>query len=137
MSYVVTDPELEGLGAMLADLVRGNLEADPTRVRLLQGVNGRVNVKARDAEVEVGMEFLDGKLYVHAAPFPDARLAIDTDADTLMGMSTVPLRFGMPDTMQAEGRAVVRKMFRGQLKVRGMVRGLPLMVRLQKLLSVG
>jgi hypothetical protein len=53
-----------------------------------------------------------------------------------MGMSSVPLRFGMPDVAQADGRTVVKKMFRGDLKVRGMIRGLPLMVRLQKLLSV-
>lgn len=136
MSFVVTDPDLEGLGAMLADLVRGNLEADPSRARLLQGVSGTVNIRARDAEVEVGMEFREGRLHVRATPFPNPKLAIETDAGTLMGMSTVPLRFGMPDVAHAEGRAVVQKMLRGNLKVRGMARGLSLMVRLQKLLSV-
>jgi hypothetical protein len=136
VSFVVTDPELGGLGAMLADLVRANIEADPSRARLLQGVSGKVNVRARDAEVEVGMEFRGGQLHVHSTPFPDAKLAIDCDAETLMGMSSVPLRFGMPDVAQADGRTVVKKMFRGDLKVRGMIRGLPLMVRLQKLLSV-
>jgi hypothetical protein len=136
VAFVVTDPEIEGLGAMLADLVRGNLEADPSRARLLQGASGTINIRARDAEVEVGMEFRDGQLHVRATPFPDPTLAISTDAGTLMGMSTVPLRFGMPDVAQADGRTVVMKMLRGDLKVRGMVRGMPLMVRLQKLLSV-
>lgn len=121
---------------MLADLVRANIEADPSRALLLQGVSGKVNVRARDAEVEVGLEFRGGQLHVGAAPFPDADLKIECDADTLMGMSTVPLRFGMPDVAQADGRTVVKKMLRGDLKVRGMIRGLPLMVRLQKLLSV-
>lgn len=121
---------------MLADLVRGNIEANPSRARLLQRVSGRVNVRARDAGVEVGMEFRGGQLHVRAMPFPDAKLTIETDADTLMGMSTVPLRFGMPDVARADGRMVVKKMLRGELKVRGMVRGMPLMVRLQKLLSV-
>ncbi|HJR18732.1 MAG TPA: hypothetical protein VJ922_03345 [Actinomycetota bacterium] len=136
MSLVVTDPDLAGLGAMLADLVRGNIEADPSRAKLLQGVSGKVNVHARDAEVAVGMEFKNGQLHVFAEPFRDATLTIETDSDTLMGMSTVPLRFGMPDVAQSEGRTVVKKMLRGDLKVRGMVRGMPLMVRLQKLLSV-
>lgn len=136
MSFVVTDPDLEGLGAMLADLVRGNLEADPSRARLLHGVTGTINVRARDADVEVGMEFRNGQLHVRATPFPNPKLSIVTDADTLMGMSSVPLRFGMPDVAHSDGRAVVQKMIRGNLKVRGMVRGLPLMVRLQKLLSV-
>ena len=136
MTFVVSDPELAGLGAMLADLVRANIEADPSRARLLHGMSGKVNVRARDADVEVGMEFRGGQLHVLATPFPDAKLTIECDADTLMGMSTVPLRFGMPDVAQADGRTVVKKMFRGDLKVRGMLRGLPLMVRLQKLLSV-
>ena len=136
MSFVVTDPGLDGLGAMLADLVRANIEANPERARLLQGVEGKVNINARDAEVAVGMEFRGGQLYVNAAPFPDAKLSIDTDAETLMGMSTVPLRFGMPDAMHADGRAVMQKMFKGTLKVKGMMRGMPLMIRLQKLLSV-
>jgi hypothetical protein len=82
------------------------------------------------------MEFRGGQLFVHARPFPKPDLAVDTDADTLMGMSTVPLRFGMPDVGTADGRAVVGKMLRGQLKVRGMVTKPKLLVRLQKLLSV-
>ena len=121
MDLVVTDPDLEGLGVMLADLVRGNLEAHPNRADLLRGVRGTVNVHARDAEVSVGMEFRDGRLHVNARPFAKAKLDISTDADTLMGMSTVPLRFGMPDVGTADGRAVVGKMVRGRLKVRGMI----------------
>ncbi len=136
MSLVVVDPDVEGLGVMLADLVRGNIEADPARARLLEGVLGTVNLRARDAEVAVGMEFRGGQLFVRARPFPKADLAVDTDADTLMGMSTVPLRFGMPDVGTADGRAVVGKMLRRQLKVRGMVTKPKLLIRLQKLLSV-
>ena len=136
MSLVVVDPDVEGLGVMLADLVRGNIEANPDRARLLEGVIGRVNLRARDADVAVGMEFRGGQLFVRAHPFPKADLDVDTDADTLMGMSTVPLRFGMPDVGSADGRAVVRKMLKGQLKVRGMVTKPKLLIRLQKLLSV-
>ena len=136
MSFVVVDPDVEGLGVMLADLVAGNLEADPERARLMHGVRGTINIHAHDAEVHVGMEFREGRLLVHAAPFPKADLDITTDAETLMGMSTTPLRFGMPDTTKAEGRAVVAKMLRGNLKVRGMITKPKLLTRLQRLLSV-
>jgi hypothetical protein len=136
VDFVVVDPEVEGLGVMLADLMRGNIEADPARARLLHGVTGTVNVRARDAEVEVGMEFRDGRLLVHPKPYPRADLEITTDGETLMGMSTTPLRMGMPDLAKAEGRAVLQKMLRGELKVRGMVTKPKLLIRLQKLLSV-
>ncbi|TMK18851.1 MAG: hypothetical protein E6G68_06660, partial [Actinobacteria bacterium] len=66
MGFVVVDPDVEGLGVMLADLVRGNIEAEPTRARLLHGVVGTVNVHAVDAEVDVGLEFRGGQLLVHA-----------------------------------------------------------------------
>ena len=102
----------------------------------MQGLRGRVNVQVLDAEVDVGLEFLGGQMLVRGKPFPRADLTITTDAETLMGMSTVPLRFGMPDASKADGRAVVGKMLRGQLKVRGMVTKPKLLVRLQKLLSV-
>jgi hypothetical protein len=136
VSFVVVDPDVEGLGVMLADLVRGNIEANPDRARLLQGLSGRVNVHVPDAEVDVGLEFAGGQMVVHGKPFPRADLEITTDAETLMGMSTVPLRFGMPDASKADGRAVVRKMLRGELKVRGMVTKPKLLTRLQRLLSV-
>ena len=122
---------------MLADLVRGNIEAEPTRARLLHGVVGTVNVHAVDAEVDVGLEFRGGQLLVHAKPYPKADLDITTDAETIMGMSSVPLRMGMPDVAKADGRAVVGKMLRGDLKVRGMVTKPKLLTRLQRLLSVG
>jgi hypothetical protein len=116
--------------------VRGNIEADPSRARLLHGVSGTLNVRARDAEVEVGIEFRGGQMLVHATPFPKADLDITTDAETLMGMSSVPLRMGMPDLAKAGGRAVFGKMLRGELKVRGMYSKPRLMTRFQRLLSV-
>jgi len=137
VGFVVVDPDVEGLGVMLADLVRGNIEAEPTRARLLHGVVGTVNVHAVDAEVDVGLEFRGGQLLVHAKPYPKADLDITTDAETIMGMSSVPLRMGMPDVAKADGRAVVGKMLRGDLKVRGMVTKPKLLTRLQRLLSVG
>jgi hypothetical protein len=137
VSFVVIDPDVEGLGVMLADLVRGNIEADPGRARLLHGLSGRVNVHVPDAEVDVSLEFREGQMLVHGKPYPKADLDITTDAETLMGMSTVPLKFGMPDAMKADGRAVMGKMLRGELKVRGMMTKPKLMTRLQRLLSVG
>jgi hypothetical protein len=136
VAFVVTDPDVEGLGIMLADLVRGNIEADPTRARLLHGLRGRVNVHAVDAEVDVGLEFRGGQMLVHANPYEKADLDITCDAETLMGMSSTPLRMGMPDLAKPEGRAVIGKMLRGELKVKGMYAKPKLMTRLQRLLSV-
>lgn len=135
MDYVTTDPDLEGLGAMLADLVRGNLERDPGRVRLLRGVTGTINVVVRDADVEVGLEFAAGCLHVFGKPFRRAGLEIVTDAETLMSLSAVPLWFGQPDLRTPEGRAVLGKLLRRDLRVKGLLAHPILLGRLQGLLS--
>ena len=59
------------------------------------------------------------------------------DSETLAGLSTVPLRFGLPDVATKEGRLVNRKLFTGKLKVKGLLRHPGKLARLNKLLSVG
>ena len=51
-------------------------------------------------------------------------------------LSSVPLRFGLPDSMTKEGREVNRKLFTGKLKVKGMALHLGTLTRFNKLLSV-
>ena len=135
MEYVTTDPDLEGLGGMLADLVRANLAAHPERAKLLSGVTGTININAEDAGVEVGLEFAAGRFNVFAKPFRRAGLQITTDADTLMDLTTVPLWLGQPDVRTASGRTVVRKMLRRDLRIKGGLAHPILLGRLQRLLS--
>jgi hypothetical protein len=54
-----------------------------------------------------------------------------------MGLSAVPLRFGLPDPATTEGRAVTGKLFRRELRIRGLLRHPGKLARLNRLLSVG
>lgn len=136
MDLVTLEPGLEGLGVMLGELVRGNLEQDPGRARLLGGRPGRINIRAVDAEAEVGIILGGGRIRLQGSLLSRPNLAITTDAETLMALSSVPLRFGLPDVTTAAGREVVVKLLKGQLKVRGMFTQSGLLGRLNKLLSV-
>jgi hypothetical protein len=51
-------------------------------------------------------------------------------------MSSVPLRWGLPDVRTREGREVNRKLMKGQLKVKGMLAHPGKLARLNKLMSV-
>ncbi|MGH2830156.1 MAG: hypothetical protein ACRDJM_06705 [Actinomycetota bacterium] len=135
MEYVTTEPDLDGLGAMLADLIRANIQRDPPRALLLKDGTGTINVRAKDAGVAVGLEFAAGRLHVFAEPFRRAGLDIETDSGTLMDLSTVPLKFGQPDVRTAAGRAVVKKLLRRELRVKGLFAHPVLLGRLQRLLS--
>lgn len=132
---VLVAEHIDGLGMMLADLVRGNLAAHPDRARILDHTRGTVTVAATDADVRVGLRFDGGTMHV-TDPIPGADLVIETDAGTLLELSTVPLRFGQPDALTPEGRAILGKLAKGGLKIHGMLRHQKLLVRLTKLLSV-
>ena len=131
---MVVEPGTEGLGVMLADLIRANMDAEPERARLLDEP-GTVNLMVRDAEVTVGLRFTSGALVI-GAPLGEVELSIDCTAETLMELTNVPLRFGMPDTLTPRGRAIAGKLLNGEIKVRGLPRHLPLMIRLQRLFTV-
>jgi hypothetical protein len=127
-----------GLGPMLADLIQQNVEQHPERRSGFDRLRGRVAIASIDAEAAVTMEFLGGKLLVHAGVEHGPDLVISADSITLLELTSARLCFGLPDATHRSGRAVLRKMLSGKLKIRG--RGLVLkpllLVRLNKLLNV-
>jgi hypothetical protein len=135
VELVITTPETPALGEMIAELVRSNISADPARAELLDGVAGRINIHATDAESEIGMLFTGASVRIGPAlPSPD--LEVICDSATLMELANVRLRFGRPDPATPEGRAVLAKMLRRELVVRGMLAHPKLLTRLQKLFTV-
>ncbi|GAC1415742.1 MAG: hypothetical protein NVSMB57_11200 [Actinomycetota bacterium] len=133
--YVTVEEGVSGLAQMLADLIRANIERDPARAKLLENVSGTINVIARDADVEVGLEFACNQLHVFSQPFRKAGLDIITDSETLLDLSNVPLLFGQPDLRTKAGREVFLKMTRKTLRVKGLWAHPFLLGRLQRLLS--
>jgi hypothetical protein len=128
-------PEAPGLGELIADIVRGNIAADARRADLLDGMRGRINITATDAGVTTGLLFTGSALNVGSA-FDRADVWVEGDADTLMELSSVPLRFGTPDPLSAGGRAVLGKVATGKLKIKGLPMHARLLTRFQRLLSV-
>lgn len=120
---------------MLADLIRGNLANDPGRVALIQGAPASVNLDVHDAEVKIGLVFDGSQLWI-GAPVDGADMTIATDAESLMELTNVPLRLGMPDQLTPKGRVVAGKLMRGDIKVDGLPKQLKLMIRLQRLFTV-
>lgn len=135
MGLVAIDPAASGLGAMLGGLLQGNLDAHPARARLVRGARGTVNITATDAGASCGLRFTGSAIDVSDA-HPRADLDIATTSEILMGLTAVPLRFGLPDALTAEGRRVVGLLASRKLRVRGLVQHLGLMARVQRLLAV-
>lgn len=135
MGPVLRDGDLEGLAGMIADLIEGNLNADPGRARLLEGPARRVAITSSDIEAHVGLVMGDGRISVSGDRATDPHLSITTDSETLLDLPRAKLLFGLPSPGDPLGRATIRKMLSGRLKIRGLAR-IGLLTRVQRLLSV-
>lgn len=135
VSVEYLDQEPNGIATMLGGLIEANLEQHPERAALLKPMS--VAITAPDAEVSVTIRMAPGRVTVAngvAGSPPD--LHVRADSGTLVELSSVPLRFGLPDLGTKEGREVNRKLLRKEIRVRGMYRHLGKLARFNKLLSV-
>jgi hypothetical protein len=127
-----------GLGPMLADLMRQNLEQYPERQVDLARMQGSVVIEARDAAVAVTMDFGQGRLNVSGGDGGRPDIRIVGDSLGLLELTSARLRGGLPDPAHPSGRRVLREILTGKLKIRG--RGLilnpALLLRLNRLLNV-
>ena len=129
------DEEPAGLASMLGGLIEGNLQQHPEREALLKPA--LVGIIADDAGVAVSLQFAPGRVTVSNGLGGGRHdLVIRTSSEDLIGLSSVPLRLGLPDPLSRDGRVVMAKLLSGKLNVTGMFRHLGTLTRLQRLLSV-
>lgn len=131
-------PEPSGLAQMMAAIAEGNLRDDPGRTVYLLGKPGVIQITATDAEVTVALEFRDGRLRVYSGERtspPDVHIM--ADSESLTGMSETPQIGPLPNPFRKAGRMAWRKVFRGDVKIKGAARNGKLLKRMRKLMAVG
>ncbi|MEX0984435.1 MAG: hypothetical protein WD096_05240 [Actinomycetota bacterium] len=128
--YDHEDPE--GLASMLGGLIAQNLLRDPSRHRLLRAAT--VVVRAADAGVAVTIRIRPGEVLISRVT-PRAQVSIAASGSDLLAMAGAPLRFGLPDPLRREGRAVLFAIATGRVRVRGLLRRLLVLRRFTMLLS--
>lgn len=129
------DPEPNGLAAMLGGILEGNLRTHPDREGLLSSV-ATYGIRAPDVDVAVSIRLAPGKVTVRNGIVGKPDILVETDSETLVGLSSVPLRFGLPDLWTKQGREINGKLLKGKLKVKGLFLHPRKLARLNKLLSV-
>jgi hypothetical protein len=129
------DPEPNGLATMLGGLIEANLTAHPERAALLQK-RATFAIVAPDVDVAVSIRLYRGTVTVRNGVIGRPDVTIRADSNDLIGMSSVPLRWGLPDIRTKEGREINRKLMKGQLKVKGMLAHPGKLAQLNKLMSV-
>jgi hypothetical protein len=130
------DPEPNGLATMLGGLIEANVTAHPERARLLSK-RATYGIVAPDIDVAVSIRLSRGTVTVRNGIVGRPDVVVRANSEDLIGLSAVPLKFGLPDMSTKEGRDVNRKLLKGQLKVKGLLLHPGKLARLNKLMAVG
>jgi hypothetical protein len=130
------DAEPNGLAAMLGGLIQANLHAHPELESLLARRAVFV-IRAPDVDVAVSIKVGEGRVVVRNGVVARRDVLVEGDSSDLVAMSSVPLRFGLPDVFTPGGREVIRKLLTRRLTVKGLIRHPAKLARLNALLSVG
>ncbi len=120
---------------MIGGLIQGNLDAHPQRTALLSSP-ATYAIVAPDVDVAVSIRLSGGSVTVRNGVVGRPDIVITADSDALLGLSSVPLRFGLPDATTKEGREVTRKLLKGELRLKGLLLHPLKLARLNRLLSV-
>lgn len=127
--------EVAPLTGLMADLLGGNLEEKPQRIKDFNALRANVGINATDAESQVTLVFHGGKLVVHNG-LKDPDLLISATVETLLGITNLKIKFGMPWYFDAVGLDTIKKLLKGELKIKGMFFHPLALTRLTKVMSV-
>ena len=125
-----------GLAAMLKDLLTQNFEQHPHKVRDFRKLRLRIGLDVTDAEVALTLDFQGGILTIHPGIQSRPQLLIKSEADMVMALSNVRIRWGLPFYFDDPGKEVLQAIRSGRISIKGMIRHFPGLVRLSRIMSV-
>lgn len=127
--------DLDGLADMVADLLSDNLRGAPGRAALLSQRTWVASVVVPDAESHFAIRLSTDDVSVLAEPQGNPSLRITIDGETLVELPEIPLLVGLPDPRTPPGRALIAKLIRRQVTIRGLFRHPVRLTRLLRLLN--
>jgi len=131
--------EDNGLAAMIAQLIRQNLESRPDKQRACRRMRGRVTLVAEDAETSLTLRFAGGTVWVHDGMFGLPDILVRGSSEDLINLSRIPLlpgRLELPDPRTPVVRALVASFRSGRLRMRGGLRHPTLLLGLSQALNI-
>jgi len=110
-----------GLASMLGTLLAQNVERAPHKFEDFRRVESNVLIDLSDLGEAITMSFVGDRCTIHNGQRGKARVRIRTDSETLMLLSQLQIgALGLPNYFDANGKAVMRAMSRGRLRIGGM-----------------
>lgn len=139
MSAVELAPEAEknAFAAMMATLIRQNLDDHPSRESAVKGAKGRASIEVSDLGIDITFVFDRERVVVYdgVRGIPDVRLR--APAELVMATSNMESgRFGLPDPRGEVNQRLAKALRSGELVLVGALRSPLLFAALGRLLAV-
>jgi hypothetical protein len=110
-----------GLASMMGTLLAQNVERAPAKLDDFRRVESDVLIEVPDLGEAITMSFTGDRCTIHNGARGRARVRIRADSETLMGLSQLRIgRLGLPNYFDDNGKAVLRAMSKGKLRIGGM-----------------
>ena len=121
---------------IVGELIAGNIAKSPAKQKIYKKMKGIVAIALPDIEAAVTLIFGQGKLAIEAGIVHNPAIIIKTSSDLVTDLNMLNIRWGLPYYFDAAGRRVLGHIFRGRLKIKGMILHLVLLTRLTIIMSV-
>ena len=137
MAEITLAPEAEEieLAGMLAQMLSAGLER-PEKEKIFNSLKARVFIYVTDMDLGMTMDFDRGRLTVHGGEVGKPDISILTDSETLLDLVYINITFGMPNFFDETGRGIVKRLLKGDLKIKGMFTHLVALIKVTKVISV-
>ena len=125
-----------GLAVMLRDLLIQNLEQNPHKISDFSKLNIPIGLHVFDVEIKLTLDFSNESLTIINGVTGQGGLNITADSGTLMNLSNQRIKWGLPYYFDESGKEILAAMKNGRLKVKGMLRYFPTLIRFSRVMSV-
>ena len=138
MPEIIILPEARELGlpVMLADLIRQNIEKRPDKIKPFESLEAKVLIEIPDIQISAGLEFHRGKLTLSEDLSGKPDLHILTDSTTILDLSLLKIKLGLPYFFDKNGFKILKKILCGEIIIRGLLKNFSILINLTKVISI-
>jgi hypothetical protein len=138
MPEIIILPEARELGlpVMLADLIRQNIEKRPDKIQPFESLEAKVLIEIPDIQTSAGLEFHKGRLILSKDLSGTPDLHILTDSTTLLDLSLLKIKLGLPFFFDKNGFKILKKILSGGIVIKGLFKNLRILINLTKVISI-
>ena len=138
MPEIIILPESRELGlpVMLADLIRQNIEKRPEKIKPFESLEAKVLIEIPDIQTSAGLEFHRGKLTLSKDLSSKPDLRILTDSTTILDLSLLKIKLGLPYFFDKNGFKILKKILSGVIMIKGLLKNFSVLINLTKVISI-